>query len=63
MRAANDPIGDCGSVLSVTNFINRFYLDWLFQIRAERRTIFTRCFQQRPRFGWLGAPVESGDRA
>jgi len=40
-----------------------FIWGWLLQIRAERGTIFTRRFQQRPRFRWLGAPAESGDRA
>jgi len=54
-----------GHWLGETNEFHKrlFIWGWLLQIRAERGIILTRRFKQRPRFGRLGAPVESGDRA
>ncbi len=40
-----------------------FYLRLAAPNQLERRIILTRRFKQRPRFGRLGAPAESGDRA
>jgi len=40
-----------------------FIWGWPLQIRAEPGIILTRRSEQPPRFGRLGAPAESGDRA